>query len=139
MQRTWFNKHINLDLLAQKIEDFFKDNDFDITINKTCNEYQLLAKHSPNYTINGEVLVMIKGKPEEFSVTLTQKEGKEFKPLPFPITLTTFFGGGFLITQHFKAEESWIELRKDFWQHVNKIVENLSRSAFIDENEATNP
>jgi hypothetical protein len=132
MQRAWLNRNVNLDLLAEKIEEFFKGNDFDIVTNKTNNGYHLQAKSSPNYLINGQVSIIINGKPEEFSITIDLQR-KESRILSFPMLLTTFFGGGYLITQHFKSEESWTELKKDFWQHVNKIITYLSGSARINE------
>lgn len=125
MQKTWLNRNINLDMLAEKIEEFFKDNDFDVAVNKGNDNYQLLAKSSPYYSINGQVLVTINGKPEKFYITI-DLQSKESRIPSFPMILTTFFGGGFLITQHFKSEESWIEFKKDFWQYVETIVQKLS-------------
>jgi hypothetical protein len=132
MQKTWLNTNINLDLLAEKIEEFFKKNDFDTITNKTNNGYSLQAKNSPNYLINGQISVTINGKPEEFSITIDLQR-RESRVLSFPMLLTSFFGGGYLITQHFKSEESWIELKKDFWQHVNRIISYLSGLASINE------
>jgi hypothetical protein len=138
MQRTWLNRNININLLIKQIEEFFKNNAFDIAMNKTEKECKIMAKSSPNYPINGQILVTISGKPEELSIAIDfQRKGSGI--IAFPMILATFFGAGSLITQHFKSEETWIELRKDFWQHVNKIVENLSESASTDENEGAQP
>jgi hypothetical protein len=132
MQKTWLNRNIDLNMLAEKIEEFFKDNNFDIAANTTNNVYQLLAKNSPYYLVNGQVSVTINGKPEELSITINL-QSKESRILSFPMILTTFFGGGSLITQHFKSEESWTELRKDFWQYVDRIIQHLGESASTDE------
>jgi len=78
MQRSWSKKNVDLKLLAEEIGEFFKDNDFEVVVNETKSGYQLLAKGSPNYEINGQISVAVDGKPEEFSIKL-ELERKQTK------------------------------------------------------------
>jgi len=128
MQRSWSKKNVDLKLLAEEIGEFFKDNDFEVVVNETKSGYQLLAKGSPNYEINGQISVAVDGKPEEFSIKL-ELERKQTKL--HGILLPTLFGGGYLLRQQFNADEAWIEFRRDFWQHVDRIVTYLIGSASI--------
>jgi len=127
LQKNWIDRNVDLKLLVTEIGKFFTDNDFDVTANETESGYQLLARGSPNYEINGQVSVTVDGKPEEFSITIElQSESKVFS---YPIILTTIFGGGFLFRQFFRSDEEWMKLKRDFWQQIDGIVAWLSGSA----------
>jgi len=129
MQRNWSKRNVDLNQLSEKVTEFFKDDYFEVTTNETKNCHRILAKDSPNYDINGQIAVTIDGKPEEFSIKIElQKENKP-KILSFPTILTTLLGGGYLLIQHSKSDEEWIEFRKNFWQQVDRIVMSLSSSA----------
>jgi hypothetical protein len=129
MQRNWSNKYVDLNLLAEQINEFFKNNDFEVTVNETNHNHQLIAKGSSTYEMNGQVLVTVCGKPEEFSIELEfqTKKGDEF--FSHSILLTTLFGGGYLLKQYYKTDESWIKFKRDFWEHIDRIVTYLSGSS----------
>jgi hypothetical protein len=129
MQRNWSNKYVDLNLLTEKISEFFKNNDFEVIVNETNHNHQLIATGSPTYEMNGQVLVTVRGKPEEFTIELElqTKKGDEF--FSYPIILATLLGGGYLLREHYKTDESWIKFKRDFWEHTDRIVTYLSGSA----------
>jgi len=130
MQKIWTNRNVDLEQLAEKTMEFLKENDFDVVTNRTESGYHFLAKSSPYYTINGQALITIKGKPEEFSITI-ELQRRESRILSLPIIFTSFLGGGSLITQHFKSEEKWRELERDLWRSIEGIIIHLDGTSQI--------
>jgi hypothetical protein len=129
VQRNWSNTNVDLNLLVKEIIKFFEENYFEVTVNKTESDWQVLAGRSPNYEINGQVAVTIEGKPNEFSIRTELHGKKESKTSSLPTLLTTLLGGGYFILQRCRSDEAWIELKKDLWEHMNRSVMLLSGSA----------
>jgi hypothetical protein len=128
MQRSWSNRNVSLDLLEKKITEFFNDNDFEVTANRIEGGFQLLAKDSPDYEMNGNVQVTVHGKPEEFSIDLElERRGKG--RLPSSMLLTQLLGGGYFLLRNFRSDEAWIEFRRLFWEQADRIIMGLSDSA----------
>ncbi len=129
MQKYYSNTNVDLILLIKKIEEFFKENEFEIVTNQTENGYQLSAFASPYYIVNGHVEMTVNGTPQEFSIAFELQRKSKSKILSFQYQLMTLFGGGYMVLQEFKADEAWIDLKKDFWQEADKAVVFLTGSA----------
>jgi len=127
MHRDWHDRNVDLNSLQEKIADFFNDNDFDVAIVQTQNGYQLTAKGSPTYSVGGLILVTIEGKPEEFSIRLELQKKPPSKLMSSPILLT-LIGGGYFLSQRLKADDAWLKFKNGFWQNIERIVTDLSRS-----------
>jgi hypothetical protein len=128
MQRNWTNRNVNMNLLKEKIIGFFMDHNFDVVDNELASGFQLLAKGSPDYEMDGEVRVTVLGEPKEFSVDLElQRKGKG--RLPSSMLLTQLLGGGYFLLRNFRSDEAWIEFRRLFWEQADRIIMGLSDSA----------
>jgi len=134
LQRNWSKRNVDLKELKEKISEFFKDNYFDVIVSETKNGYQLFAKGSPNYRIDGQIFIAIEGKPEDFSITIDLKTKKTPRIFLSPI-LMTLFGGGYFLMQHLKSNETWIELKRDFWEYVDRVIIELSSSVQLEKKE----
>lgn len=138
MRKAYQNINVNLNLLTESISDFFKNKGFEVTIEKLKNGCQICAQNSIYYKIKEPISVFIYGKSHDFSVEL--REGKKNESFGYPIILTTFIGGGFLIREKFRSEEEKLRLGKDFWNYVNMAVNSLRNTANKEktEDDATN-
>lgn len=129
MQRRWSNRNVDLELFTAYIGNFFKEREFDAVKEESSNGYQILAKNSPLFELDGYVNVTVEGHPNDFVVALDfsgEKRKKSF--LVGPLTMAIFGGGGFLL-KRLRSEESWIKLKKEFWSYVENVLLRLANSA----------
>ena len=129
MQRYYSNTNVDLSLLIKRIEGFFEENGFETVTNKTENGYQLLAYDSPYYAVNGTVEMIVIGTPQEFSISFELQRKSKSKIFSLQYQLMALFGGGYAVIQEFKADEAWIDLKRDFWQETDRAVTSLTGSA----------
>jgi len=131
MQKYWSNKDIDLTQFIQKIEEFFKDNLFDIKLKRTENICHLTAKNSANYILDGQVELIITGQPQNFTVNFELQRTRS-RLSQFPIIGTTLFGGGYFLFRNAKYyEEEWNQLKQDFWDYTEKTVAKLAGTAHM--------
>jgi hypothetical protein len=134
MQRIWTNRNVDLDVFAEKICEFLEENDFEIDRGESENKlsHQITASGSLEYRIEGQIMVTIAGEPQDFSLTLERVAKSKPKKYSYPITLTTFLGGGLLLRDEFKSDENFLNLRKDLWAFADRTVINITNSATKD-------
>jgi hypothetical protein len=131
MQKYWSNQGVDLAKLTQKIEEFFKDNLFDIKAKKTETIYRLTAKSSANYILDGQIELILTGQPEDFTVNVElQRTRSTLSKLP--IIGTTLLGGGYFLFRNAKYyEEEWNQFKKDFGDYLEKTVNRLKGTSRI--------
>jgi hypothetical protein len=129
MQRHWKEKNVDLALLTTRIEDFFKEKNFDAIKGEVPTGYQILAEDSPFYKIIGHVSVTIEGNPDDFTVEFELSEERKKHSLPRGIFFESMFFGGYLTLRRLKSSEAWVKLGEDFWSHVENAVLQLTDSA----------
>jgi hypothetical protein len=127
MQKRWLRENLATELLADRICQFFKSKEFDFSMMETDSGYQIVAGNSPRYKIDSNVQVTIDENSKDFIVNLELlKKKKRFK---FPIMLSAMFGGGYFLLKDLKAEESWGEFKRDFWQNMKILIPALKDSS----------
>ncbi len=129
MQKRWTNRNIDLALLTTRIGEFFKEKDFEAIKGETPAGYQILAENSTHIKLEGYISLLVEGKPNDFNVKLELCKGEK-KSSFAPLLLTTMFLGGYFLSKRLKAEENWINFKKEFWTHLDNIVMNLSNSGY---------
>lgn len=127
MKRRWANKNVDLALLTTRIGIFFKERDFEAIKGETPTGYNIFAEDSPYFRLDGYVSVTIEGEPDDFIVKLELcKKGK--KRSFIPILLTTMFLGGYFLSKRLRSQEDWMDLEKEFWNHLDNIMLCLNNS-----------
>ncbi len=127
MKRYWSQRNVNLKTLKEEIIELLKEDYFDVDINENENLYKITAKSSPNYYLDGHVVITLEGTPEEFSIEIElQRKRQKFFAAPI---LLAFLGGGYWLSQRFKSDEEWLEFKRRFWEQIDIIITNLSGSA----------
>lgn len=133
MRKAYQNINVDLNLLIEKISDFFKSKGFEVTIEKLKNGGHVYAQNSIYYKVKEPISVIICGTSHDFSVEL--RASKKSESFSYPIILTTFIGGGFLIREKLRSEEEKLRLGKDFWNYVNMAVNSLRNTSNKEKNE----
>jgi hypothetical protein len=128
MQRNWTNKNVDLVLLTMRIGDFFKEKEFETVEGEIPTGYEILAKDSPYFKIQGYASVNIEGNPEDFTVKIHYC-GYETSHSRFSSLLLRMFGGGYLVLRQQKSQEAWTKLEKKLWRYVENAVLHLTNSA----------
>jgi len=129
MQRVWTNRNVDLNSFKERIREFFENNDFEISVNESGDTYHLVADGSLKYRINGQVSVTIAGTPQDFSITLEQEKKSKPTKYSLPMTLTVFLGGGLLLRDEFKSDETFLKLKKELWVLADRTAIDLTGSA----------
>jgi hypothetical protein len=125
MQKNW-NGRINVELLTNKIVEYFVKKDFEINKIKMLDGYQIIASDSPCLDIGGYVVVCIKEADRGFSVNVEHSKSVEnIGEISRSIMLTTLFGGGYFLLRKLKSREAWLTFNKELWEYINKTVQEL--------------
>lgn len=129
MQVQWIGKNVDLALLSEQIEEFFKRKSFVIRRDKRADECRLLAippKHSP-HDLHESISLKILGNPNDFVVEFGGSEQSHSRiMLGF---LSTMIGGGGFLLRDLKSKEILEKLEKEFWAYMEHTVTQLIDSA----------
>ncbi|MEM3616533.1 MAG: hypothetical protein QXJ31_01285 [Candidatus Bathyarchaeia archaeon] len=126
MKRYWSNRNIDLKALKEEVIELLKEDYFDIDTHEMEDAYQIIAKSSPNYNLDGHVIITLQGKPEEVSIEI-ELQRKRQRIFTAPLLLT-FLGGGYWLSQRLKSDEEWLEFKRRFWERIDVIITNLGSS-----------
>jgi len=129
MRRNWKERNVDLALLTARIGDFFKVKDFEAIKGNIPTGYQIFAKDSPYFKIDGYMSATIEGTPDNFTINFEMCTDKKKRDIPHSIILESMLLGGYFISRRLKSEEAWLKLEKEFWRHVDNAVLHLSNSA----------
>lgn len=128
MPKKWKTRNVDLALLTDSIENFFKQKNFEVVKEENKKSYQIFAVYSPYFKINDCINVTIEGKTDEITIKFELNAEKE-KTSYLPTMLVTMLGGGYFLSQQFKVEEDLIRLEKEFWRYAENTISFLNDSA----------
>ncbi|NIR86990.1 hypothetical protein GWO13_05215 [Candidatus Bathyarchaeota archaeon] len=127
MQRQWTGKNVNLALLSERVEDFFKDRGFSTEKDESAGEYTILWAPPRVRNIRDGMTVRIFGNPNDFVVEIIASE-RTRGSIRLGL-LTKLFGGGYLVVRGLRAKEALEKLEREFWVYVEEKVAHLAGSA----------
>ncbi|MFQ6127064.1 MAG: hypothetical protein ACE5R6_21010 [Candidatus Heimdallarchaeota archaeon] len=128
MWDRWLEKNVDLTLLVERIRQFFREVDFETTVEKVRKGYMIRAVSKiPN--LNMRINVKIVGQPNDFKVEFSAGgKGGYFSPSMIAGYLTTMFGGGYVLSREARKRETLDMLERDFWRHTQMQVADLVNS-----------
>jgi hypothetical protein len=125
MQKKW-NGLIDIELLTNKIVEYFVKKDFEINKIKMPDGYQIIASGSQYLNIEGYVVVCVKEADRGFSVNVEHSgDVGGIGEISRSLILTTLFGGGYFLLRKLKSREAWLTFNKKLWEYINKTVQEL--------------
>jgi hypothetical protein len=124
MKARWVDKNVDLEQLSRRLEQFFKDQGFETTIER-CKAGCTISGHLRVGRQFRSFLVSITGSPKDLTVEfLAEKEGR-LSLLAGP--LITMFGGGVFMLDRLKRREFYEKLESGFWLFTEELVDYLAK------------
>jgi len=127
MQRQWVEKNVDLKLLSERIEDFFKDKGFRTRIDESAGKYTILWAPQRARNMRDAMSASVLGDSNDFVVEIVASE-RTRGSIRLGM-LTAAFGGGYLALRGLKAKEVLEKIEKEFWVYMKEKVANLTGSA----------
>jgi len=131
MKDQWHGNNIDLNLLSQKINQFFTQRQFQTKLEPTQNGYTIEAATEKILNIQLKITVDITGQPNNFTIDFTtdKKTKGFFTPQMIIGYVASALGGGSIFLSEVKLRETLEKLEKMFWDHVDKQIAELTNSA----------
>lgn len=128
MQKRWTRQNVDLNLLSNGINDFFKSRGFMTKKSESTGERKILLRpeHS-RIKLEEPISVRIAGYPGDFVIDLRASE-LTTRPIRMGM-LTKSLGGGYYLLKSLELREELEKLEKEFWIFVEDKVAQLARSA----------
>jgi hypothetical protein len=126
LESRYTHMDVDLLLLGEWIERFFKKESFNTIKGEEAEGYKITARPTPETGIWNNVTVSVSGGPDDFEVKfVTGARSSIFVRLG---QLAALFGGGILTMRGLKSQEAEEKLEKVFWIYVNEKIDRLARS-----------
>ena len=127
MQRRWVGKNVDLLLLIEYLENFFRDKGFKTSKEDgSTSEYSIKAKPQKRTSIIEPVIIGISGTSDDFLIEFSTS-GRSRSTVRFGF-VTTMFGGGSLILRGLKSQEALEKLEKEFWVYIEEAIAHMINS-----------
>ncbi len=126
MQRRWVGKNVDLLLLIEYVESFFKDKGFKTSKDGLTSECSIKAKPQKRNSILEPVIIGVSGTSDDFLIEFSTG-GRSRSTVRFGF-VTTMFGGGSLILRGLKSQEALEKLEREFWVYIEEAIAHMINS-----------
>jgi len=127
MQKQWVGKNVDLALLSECVETFFKNRGLKTMKEFSKDEYTIFWASPRVRDARGDMRVKIQGDPNNFRMEYLG--GEEVHRSILLGLATTLFGGGYLIRESLKLKDVLEKVEGGFWAYIENEVECLVGSA----------
>ncbi|MFQ5999580.1 MAG: hypothetical protein ACE5J6_02255 [Candidatus Bathyarchaeia archaeon] len=126
MRRQWVGKNVDLALLSERLEDFFKSRGFKTRKDELADGYTISVASQNGRYMRGDIDVRIVGNSNDFVIEFFAGErARSSMMLGF---ITTILGGGSLILRGLRSQEALEKLEREFWVCAEDSVVHLASS-----------
>jgi len=125
MMFRWIGKHVDLELLAKRIEEFLANEKFK-TSKEISNSKMLFLAAKKYEDIPLTILVTIKGKPDDLVVGIEPMVPESMRIFS---QFLAILGLGALVLRRIKLREIYDRLEQDFLSYLEKNISDLVGSA----------
>jgi hypothetical protein len=129
MNRPYKGRNVDLSLLSQWIERFFRKREFRVAKETEEEAFRIVARPTYVHEIVDTITVSVSGNSNDFAVKLYI--GTRSEALIKIGQLASLFGLGVLLLRGIKSDEAEETLRKEFWVFVEEKVDFLTNSATL--------
>jgi len=126
MQKRWVRKNVDLVLLIEYVESFFKNKGFKTSKDGLTSGFTITAKPQERTSILEPVIIGVSGTSDDFLIEFSTS-GRSRSTVRFGF-VATMFGGGSLILRGLKSQEALEKLEKDFWIYVEEAIAHMINS-----------
>jgi hypothetical protein len=126
MKKQWENHNINLQQLAQTIQNFYTKKGLK-TATKTSKKGWKIQTIVKEYGTATALTTLITGTPNNFTIETIPSE---YEDTALKIGLsTTIFGGGNILLPSIKIHEKLEKIEKEFWDSIEETIAQLTTTA----------
>jgi hypothetical protein len=129
MNRPYKGRNVDLSLLSQWIERFFRKREFRVTKETDKEAFRIIARPTYVHEIVDTITVSVSGNSNDFVVKL--HIGTRSEALIRIGQLASLFGLGVLLLRGIKSDEAEESLQREFWVFVEEKVDFLTGSATL--------
>lgn len=126
MRYEWQTQRISLDILNQKVKEFFKEKGFTTKTYFPTDErthIKISATPTKNAETRERINIEVQKTPDGIAIEFTPMEKTE-KTIKMGI-LSSFFIGGSLLLRGVKSKENLEALQREFWARIQKAISDL--------------
>jgi hypothetical protein len=127
MNRPYQGRNVDLSLLSQWIERFFKRKEFRVKKETEEETFRIVARATYVHEIVDTITVSVSGNSNDFVVKLYI--GTRSEVLMKIGQLASLFGLGVLFLRGIKSYEAEETLQREFWVFVEEKIDFLTNSA----------
>lgn len=132
MRRQWMGKNVDLALLSERVEDFFRGKDFRTRKDESGDGYTISGTPHNARDVRGGITVRILGNSNDFVIELIA--GERIRSSILLGFITTLIGGGSLLLRGLRSQETLEKLEREFWVYAEDSVVHLAGSRDVDVN-----
>lgn len=126
-EKRFAGRNVDLSLLGQWIERFFRRRDFRTSRETEEKSHRIIAQPTYVHEILDRTTVSISGNSGDFVVRFYT--GARSEALMKFGLLTSLFGGGIAFLRGVKSDEAEEKLERDFWIYLEEKIDFLDDSA----------
>lgn len=123
MRGRWVGNNVDLALLSESVEDFFRTRGFRTKRDELAEGHTISATPGHVRDACGETTVRILGKSSDFVIEFFSSERTRSNIL-FGF-IATIIGGGNILLHGLKSQEALQKLEREFWVYVEDRIERL--------------
>ena len=127
MDKHFTTRNVNLSLLSEWVEAFFKKKEFRTTKEAAEGGFKIVARPTYVHEIVDVITVLVSGTPNDYTVKFYI--GVRSEALMRIGQLASLFGLGVLFLRGVKSDEAGERLEKDFWVLIEEKTDFLAGSA----------
>jgi len=125
LKDQWCGSNVDLSLLNQRIEQFFKDNEFDVVREELGDGFRIRVS-----ALELKAKIRVFGRPNDFTIEfIPSAKTRGFSLGMIVGYITSVFGGGSLVLRDLKLQEAFDRFENMFWEFVDRQVAELKDSA----------
>ena len=124
MQSRWIKRNVDLKLLSETLESFFKDRGFLTSVQCSPGQFRIKAIPASTHSLCEDIVICIKGEPNDFLVSFEAgRRSRLFVRLGW---LTSIFGGGIFLSKGMKSLEELEKIEEAFWRFLSEKIDGLT-------------
>lgn len=127
MDKRYTNRNVDLALLSQWVQRFFKKKEFRTIEEAKDATFRVVARPTYVHEIVDTITVSISGSPDDFEVRFYI--GARSEVLMKIGQLASLFGLGVLFLRGVRSEEAGERLERDFWAVIEEKIDRIANSA----------
>jgi hypothetical protein len=125
VEKRWQKHGVNLQRLAQTVENYYLRRNFKVKETALENGYSIRVIQTA-LRASGVMSIIVRGTPDDFTIE-TRATEEEDRVVKIGL-MTSIFGGGSLILGKIKAREQMEKTEREFWGTIEETVGLLTNS-----------